>query len=367
MYRKIGQVSRRIRAAENKYRGGPIWTARRFRHLYWAEKFSPDEIFLLGLLDPAITAAELEDYVSKERLLRVQQLLNPGTHTRLTEDKLAFHERCCRRGFPNTVVLAVCGMAETNVDHIWRIGDRSEWSRFLENLSGEFILKPVKGVHGVGIMRIRVTASGIFDHHGQARNSDDLMRSMEVTGYRAWLVQENLRAHPDLAKVSGTSALQTVRAATYVDRHGQASLLAAWLRVIGGSSVFDNFNFGRAGNLVGRIALDSGRVEIAFGSSRDGLGLVKVIEHPVTGATLQGFPIPYWEQLRTVVLDAAKAFLPLRTIGWDIGITANGPVLVEGNVTWDPLPGNPRLGAIYRALKKDAAVRGTTAPLSAAM
>ena len=35
---------------------------------------------------------------------------------------------------------------------------------------------------------------------------------------------------------------------------------------------------------------------------------------------------------------AARAFAPLRTIGWDVAITPDGPSLIEGNVTWDPLP-----------------------------
>ena len=44
------------------------------------------------------------------------------------------------------------------------------------------------------------------------------------------------------------------------------------------------------------------------------------------------FTIPHWEQCVKTVLKAQTLFAPLRTIGWDVGITNHGPVLIEGNV-----------------------------------
>jgi hypothetical protein len=68
----------------------------------------------------------------------------------------------------------------------------------------------------------------------------------------------------------------------------------------------------------------------------------------------RGFAIPLWAEACALVERAALAFLPLRTIGWDVAVTPRGALLIEGNVTWDP----PQLGAeisseILDAIKSD--------------
>ncbi|MBN9282025.1 MAG: hypothetical protein J0H37_07220, partial [Hyphomicrobium denitrificans] len=53
-------------------------------------------------------------------------------------------------------------------------------------------------------------------------------------------------------------------------------------------------------------------------------------------AELEGFRLPDWTLVTELALRAARTFLPLRTIGWDIALTPDGPVIVEGNRWWDP-------------------------------
>jgi hypothetical protein len=61
---------------------------------------------------------------------------------------------------------------------------------------------------------------------------------------------------------------------------------------------------------------------------------------------MPGFTIPNGQQMFEMVQHAAVCFAPLRTIGWDVAITPDGFALVEGNVTWDPLPTREDLAAI---------------------
>ncbi len=53
--------------------------------------------------------------------------------------------------------------------------------------------------------------------------------------------------------------------------------------------------------------------------------------HPDTEQNFTGRKIPYWEALRELCVTAAKNTPFFRSLGWDIAITSDGPLLIEGN------------------------------------
>lgn len=55
--------------------------------------------------------------------------------------------------------------------------------------------------------------------------------------------------------------------------------------------------------------------------------------HPITNEQIVGFKIPYWEEAKELALTAASITPDMRYSSWDIAITNDGPVLIEGN--WD--------------------------------
>lgn len=55
--------------------------------------------------------------------------------------------------------------------------------------------------------------------------------------------------------------------------------------------------------------------------------------HPITNKQLLGFCIPKWDITKQFVVEAAKVTPQLRYTSWDVAVTPNGPVLLEGN--WD--------------------------------
>ena len=54
---------------------------------------------------------------------------------------------------------------------------------------------------------------------------------------------------------------------------------------------------------------------------------------------IEGFQLPVWTEACQLAREAARLFLPLRFVGWDIALTETGPVLVEAN--WNSDPPNP--------------------------
>lgn len=56
-------------------------------------------------------------------------------------------------------------------------------------------------------------------------------------------------------------------------------------------------------------------------------------KHPVTGANLVGVQIPYWNEIKEMLTCAAKEIPQVAYIGWDVAITPNRPIIIEGNTT----------------------------------
>ncbi|CAA0081845.1 Uncharacterised protein [BD1-7 clade bacterium] len=48
--------------------------------------------------------------------------------------------------------------------------------------------------------------------------------------------------------------------------------------------------------------------------------------------------VPGWRMLVQTVLAAHVEFTDIYTVGWDLALTTEGPVVIEGNVNWDVVP-----------------------------
>ena len=57
--------------------------------------------------------------------------------------------------------------------------------------------------------------------------------------------------------------------------------------------------------------------------------------HPTTGIRLVGVQVPRWSDVLSLVHRAQACFAGSPTIGWDVGLTQEGPLLVEGNSQYD--------------------------------
>lgn len=54
-------------------------------------------------------------------------------------------------------------------------------------------------------------------------------------------------------------------------------------------------------------------------------------EHPLTKVKFKGIVIPYVKEAFEMCKKAAKEVPEIRYVGWDVAITKNGPVIIEGN------------------------------------
>ena len=65
--------------------------------------------------------------------------------------------------------------------------------------------------------------------------------------------------------------------------------------------------------------------------------------HPMTGTAIQGFQFPDWDAAMDLVREASTKIPQIGYLGWDIGISQTGPVLLEVNTC----PGSDGLQTAY--------------------
>ena len=59
--------------------------------------------------------------------------------------------------------------------------------------------------------------------------------------------------------------------------------------------------------------------------------------HPITAAPLVERRLPDWPAAMTLTQQAHRHFPAYVFLGWDVALTPEGPLLLEGNAGWDVL------------------------------
>ena len=104
------------------------------------------------------------------------------------------------------------------------------------------------------------------------------------------MFQERLFPHPELERLSGNSALPTIRVITYVE-NGSVETNHAFLRIAVGTNLVDNYKNGETGNLAVCVDVREGCLREGRGTPEDGVGFRKLAHHPATGVAFDGlFP-----------------------------------------------------------------------------
>ncbi|SLN52492.1 hypothetical protein ROA7450_02638 [Roseovarius albus] len=155
---------------------------------------------------------------------------------------------------------------------------------------------------------------------------------------QGWVIQHRVKQHPDLAYFN-SSSLNSIRIGTFITRPqggdtGEPEVLMdyACLRVGRAGSSTDN---GTTGGLLVDIdietgTLNRGRYILEFsGAYAD--------EHPDSKLPFAGHKVPYWEEAIELCLRAAKTLPSVRSVGWDVAIAEDGPLILEGNSGWATL------------------------------
>ncbi len=144
------------------------------------------------------------------------------------------------------------------------------------------------------------------------------------SGLSEEFVVEPIIENCEIIKRLYPSSVNTVRITTLLI-DGLPEIQYAWFRM-GNGSVVDNLHYG--GIAVG-VDICTGQI-ITKGVDRH---FQRFIKHPVTQYEFVGMFIPFWDEVIQLAKQAALITPELQYVSWDIAVTEEGPVLIEGN--WD--------------------------------
>lgn len=238
---------------------------------------------------------------------RYCRMLNQPSYVKLMDNKVVFNR-----------------LFEKQLGRRWidlRAATEAEFSAFFREIP-DAVAKPLEGSCGNGVIPIA------YRNSEQASEIYWCLREN-----RQYLVEEKIRQHTELEALY-PDAVNTLRFVT-IRKNGRTQIVFACLRIGRGGSVVDNFN---RGGLLAAISKEG----ILHGPAIDKQGNL-YCNHPNTFIKIDGFQVPMFSSVCRYVERLAGIVPEIGYTGWDIAITAYGPVVVEGN----PFPGHdlyqPRL------------------------
>lgn len=234
---------------------------------------------------------------------------NPYSQIVLLRDKFLFYKYMKAAGIAVPEVFAVVSQNKL-YDNQWNPLDASCLDE-----KNDFFLKDAGGE----------CASFVKRCHGRA-DFDRYVRELDSS--TMYVLQDTLKQHHTMNALNPHS-VNTVRIVT-VMKDGEPSVLTSVLRV--GTAASGNVDNWAAGGLsVG--CLDNGCLR-EYGFYKPMYG-TKTDVHPDTGIAFSEFQIPMYDQVVELVLRAHRQLYLMHSIGWDVALTEQGPVIIEGNDNWE--------------------------------
>ncbi|MCX5752635.1 MAG: hypothetical protein NTW97_03180 [Candidatus Krumholzibacteria bacterium] len=237
----------------------------------------------------------------------------------LLRDKYMFSLFLSSLGFPTPKVLGFC------------MGDQIEWldthttegiDSLMKRPGLKVFCKTILGESAEGAFPLRVEGDTLLLDGAPVTLSDLTQR---LRG--GFIIQEFIEQHPRTAELY-PSCLNTLRINT-IRKGNDIVLFAACMKMGANESTRDNW---ASGGLLGVVDRETGRLTREF-KYRPGCGGIAV-KHPQSGIVFEGFEIPYFKEAVRMAIELHSFLYGIHSIGWDVAITKNGPLIIEGNDNW---------------------------------
>lgn len=272
------------------------------------------------------------------RMRAFDRLYKPiGVDIELFRNKAWFARHCSEAGLPVVPTILELDAAREH----WHAGGPG---RTLS--SGDIIVKPRDGLGGEGVRAFEKVPGGYRDPAGRELETRELVElGKKESQERPLIVQPRLRNAREMSRWSA-GAVCTVRLVTTRRGSDPPTLLLGLLRMPTTDPVVDNMH---RGGIVATIDPASGELGPALPLSvPDVMTRAFVETHPATRERIFGEQVPCWDEIVQLGCRAHESCGGFHSVGWDIAVTDEGPILIEGNEGWGVMipqfPGPSPLG-----------------------
>lgn len=193
----------------------------------------------------------------------------------------------------------------------WMVLNNNNYCKFEDFFKSNhsIIVKPINDEGGHGVEKFIYTNQiNCKDIYNKLISNDQL------------LIEECIKQHQDMNSLYDKS-VNTMRMFTFY-KNEKVYFLQAVLK-IGNGGVVDNFS---SGGMYTYVSSD-GDVYVEAIDRNDNI----YSKHPISNKKIVGFRIPMFKEAIELVKQCAKIIPEIAYVGWDVAISENGPVIVEGN------------------------------------
>lgn len=278
----------------------------------WAKKYGePNKFYTLYGLDRI--GSKPAEYVDYWHFMTSRNIVN---HMGQLESQLVI----LRDKFMFYKYMKSCNLPVPEVFAMWKKGklydvnfNEISWSD-LEKRNDYF----VKSIDG--------ECASFVKHVSNFEELTKIKTEFEEVG--SYIFQERVVQSKEM-NVLNPSAINTYRIVT-VNKEGKIYLLTALLRV--GTEKTGNVDNWAAGGLA--IGINENEYLKEYGFYKPIYG-TKIDTHPDTKIKFSEFQAPEYREAVELACRAHRTLYGIRAIGWDVAISDNGPVFIEGNDNWE--------------------------------
>ena len=189
-----------------------------------------------------------------------------------------------------------------------------DFKEFISN-KDKIIVKPINSCGGKGIEVISLDKDKLKNEYNILKIYNKIVKNEQ------FLVEEYIVQNKELSRLYSKS-VNSLRVLTFLDDNGKVHIMNAILK-IGNNGDVDNFSSGGMYTFVN----EQGQVYVPAIDEKGNI----FSKHPISKENILGFNVPNYDLVLPFVTKLAMMVPEIRYIGWDIVLTEDGILVIEGN------------------------------------